>query len=187
MKNRAVVLRNVASARGTLELPPGATIRMAIGPQIAPAQPTAIATAGMGTEVPGGVHRAGTAVGRGHRLGWHWRGRLGMGRFVLTQSTRRCVRQARERLGRGGALALGLDECPLGWPRLGPGAAAGPEGVQHHTEPQKSQHHELIVKKVWNHGIAPSPWDDMGALYRVFGAGQLSAGYRYTTQGDPTC
>jgi hypothetical protein len=69
----------------------------------------------------------------------------------------------------------------LGWPRLGPGASAGPDGVQHHTEPQKSQHHELIVKKVWNHSIAPSPWDDMGALYRVFGAGQLSAGYRYTT------
>jgi hypothetical protein len=63
-------------------------------------------------------------------------------------------------------------------------ASAGPDGVQHHTEPQKSQHHELRVKKVWNHSIAPSPWDDMGALYRVFGARQLSAGYRYTTR-DP--
>ena len=52
-----------------------------------------------------------------------------MGRFVLTQSTRRFVRQARERLGLGGALALGFDGCPFGWPRLGPGAAAGPEGV----------------------------------------------------------
>src|SRR5689334_3674766 len=122
MKDGAVVLRNVASARGTLELPPGATIGMAIGPQIAPSQPTAIATAGLGTEVPGDVHRAGTAVGRGHRLGWHWRWRLGMGRFVLTQGTRRFARQARERLGLGGAVALGLDGCPLGWPRLGPGA-----------------------------------------------------------------
>src|SRR5215475_6031856 len=101
MKNRAVVLRNVASARGTLELPPGATIGMAIGPQIAPAQPAAIATAGMGTEVPGGVHRARAAVGRGHRLGWHWRWRLGMHRFVLTQGTRRFVRQPRARLGLG--------------------------------------------------------------------------------------
>src|SRR5215470_5855285 len=114
MKDSAVVLRNVASARGTLELPPGATIGMAIGPQIAPSQPTAIATAGMGTEVPGGVPRAGTAVGRGHRLGRHWRGRLGMRRFVLTQGTRWCVLQARERVGLGGALALGLDGCPLG-------------------------------------------------------------------------
>src|SRR5215813_14195529 len=109
MKEGAVVLRNVACARGTLELPPGATIGMAIGPQIAPAHPSAVAAASMRTEVPQGVYRAGTAVGRGHRLGWHWRWRLGMGRFVLTQGTRRCVRQARERLELGGGLALGFD------------------------------------------------------------------------------
>src|SRR5215510_6268677 len=109
MKDGAVVLRNVASARGTLELPPGAPMGMAIGPQIAPSYPAAVATAGMGTEVPGGVHRAGTAVGRGHRLGWHCRWCVGMHGFVRTQGTRRFVRQARERLGLGGALALGLD------------------------------------------------------------------------------
>src|SRR5215475_5157942 len=136
MKNRAVVLRNVASARGTLELPPGATIRMAIGPQIAPAQPTAIATAGMGTEVPGGVHRAGTAVGRGHRLGWHWRWRLGMCGFLLTQGTRGLVRQARKRFGLGGALAARRDG--LGWLCLGRHVAAGPGEVQHDTQPQES-------------------------------------------------
>src|SRR5215831_19762021 len=184
MKDGAVVLRNVASARSTLELPPGTTIGMAIGTQIAPSQPTAIATAGMGTEVPGGVHRAGAAVGGGHRLGWHRRWRLGMRGFLRTQGTRWFVRQARKRWGLVGACALRLEGFRLGWPRLGPGASAGPDGVQHHTEPQQSQHHELIVKQVWNHSIAPSPWDDMGALYRVFGAGQLSAGYGYTTQGS---
>src|SRR5499433_2912561 len=108
MKDGAVVLRNVASARGTLELPPGATIRMAIGTQIAPSQPAAITTAGMGTEVPGGVHRAGAAVGRGHGLGWHGRWGLGMRGFVRTQGTRRFVRQTCQRLGLVGACALGL-------------------------------------------------------------------------------
>jgi hypothetical protein len=39
-----------------------------------------------------------------------------------------------------------------------------------------------LAKKMWNHGIVPSPWDDRGALYLVFGAGQLSAGYRYMTE-----
>jgi hypothetical protein len=53
--------------------------------------------------------------------------------------------------------------------------------VQHDKQPQESQHHELIVKEVWNHGSAPSPWDDRGTFYLVFGAEQLSAGYRYTT------
>ena len=177
MKEGAVVLRNVAFARGTLELPPGATIGMAIGPQIAPAQPAALATAGMGTEVPGGVHRARAAEGWGHRRGWHRRWRVGMHGFLRTPGTRRFVCQACKRLGLVGACALGLDGCRLGWPRLGPAVSAGPDGVQHHTEPQQSQHHKLIVKKVWNHDIAPSPRDDMEALYRVCGAGQLSAGY----------
>src|SRR5712691_11462245 len=118
MKDGSVVLRKVAYARGTLELTPGTTIGMAIGTKIAPAQPTAIATAGMGTEVPGGVHRAGAAVGWGHRLGWHRRWRLGMRGFVLTQGTRGFVRQARKRWGLIGAWALRLEGFRLRWPRL---------------------------------------------------------------------
>src|SRR5262249_11007563 len=60
-----------------------------------------------------------------------------------------------------------------------------PGSVQHDKQPQESQHHELRVKEVWNHGSAPSPWDDRGTFYLVFGAEQLSAGYRYTTRlGD---
>ena len=38
-------------ARGALELPPGATVGMAIGAQIAQPEPAAIATARMRTEV----------------------------------------------------------------------------------------------------------------------------------------
>ena len=136
MQDGAVVLREGAAARGTLQLTPGATIGMAMGPQIPPSQPAAIATASMGTEVPGGVHRAGAAVGWGHRLGWHRRWRLGMHGFLRPPGTRGFVRQARKRLGLVGACALGLDGCHLGWPRLGSSASAGPDGRQQHTEPQ---------------------------------------------------
>src|SRR5215813_13250403 len=107
----------------------------------------------MGTEVPGGVHRAGTAVGWGHRLGWHWRWRLGMCGFVRTQGTRGLVRQARKRFGVGGALAA--RRAGLGWLCLGRHVAAGPGEVQHDTQPQESQDHELIVKLMWNHGKKP--------------------------------
>src|SRR4029450_11732824 len=135
MKDGAVVLRNVASARGTLELPPGAATGMAIGTEIAPAQPTVIATAGMGPEVPGGVHRARSAVGWGHRLGWHRRWRLGMHGFVRTPGTRGFVRQARKRWGLAGAFALRLEGFRLGWdsaPRLGQTACSI---TQNHRSP----------------------------------------------------
>src|SRR2546428_6784546 len=52
MKDGAMMLGKIAFARGTVELSPGTTIGMPIGAQIAPSQPAAIATAGMGTEVP---------------------------------------------------------------------------------------------------------------------------------------
>src|SRR5438045_1242142 len=69
MPERAVGLRNVAAARGARARPPGATMGRAIGPPSAPSQPPAIATAGLGTAVPGGVPV------RGRR----WVGGLGAG------------------------------------------------------------------------------------------------------------
>src|SRR5262249_43986020 len=51
MKNRAVVLREIPLARSALELAPLAAIRMAIGTEVAPPQPTAIATARVGAKM----------------------------------------------------------------------------------------------------------------------------------------
>src|SRR5262245_57986865 len=87
MENRAVMLREIPLACGALELTPGTAIGMTVGAQIAPPAPAAIPTARVGTEVLGGVHHAGTAVGWGHRLGWHRRRRSGMRSFALTEGT----------------------------------------------------------------------------------------------------
>jgi hypothetical protein len=46
---------------------------------------------------------------------------------------------------------------------------------------QESQNHQLVVKVVWNHDLAPSLGSKMRGLYRVLRLRQLSAGCRYTT------
>src|SRR5262245_27560026 len=106
---------------------------MAVGAQIAPPEPAAIATAPMGTEVPGGVHRAGAAVSRGHGLEWHRRWRLGMRGFVRTQSAMGPLSQSCKRFEFMGALA----SWELGWrDRLARGG-----GV---IRPQPAEHQEDV-------------------------------------------
>src|SRR5215467_7181795 len=133
----------------------------------------------MGAKMPRGVDDTRASVGRRHRIRSHGRPGLGMDCLVLTQGTVGLVGEACKRLGLLGALTPRHDG--RGWRALCRSASAGPGSVQHDKQPQESQHHELIVKEVWNHGSAPSPWDDRGTFYLVFGAEQLSAGYRYTT------
>ena len=88
------------------------------------------------------------------------------------------MREARERCGLGGALALRLS-----WYRWGRQTWLGPSDGQHDEEPHENEYGELVVKKMRDHGLAPSKvWCD-GALYRVFGPMELSAVERYTT-GD---
>ena len=73
----ACLLVGQASARNfsdspkkpTVELPPGTTARMAVGAQIAQTEPPPVITTGMRTEVLGGIHSPGTAVGRRHGIG----------------------------------------------------------------------------------------------------------------------
>jgi hypothetical protein len=90
---------------------------MAVGAPVAQPQPAEVGTARMRTKVSRGVHRAGAAVGRGQRLGWHGRGRVGRRSFVRTQGTRRLVRQARKRHRLVGTRATRRDGH--GWLRLG--------------------------------------------------------------------
>src|SRR6266581_8282940 len=99
MKDRAMMLRKVAFARGAMELSPETATGMAVGTKVPQPKPAAIATARMGTEVLGGIYRAGAAVGWGHRLGWHSRGDLKMRDVMLTQGTVGFLGQAGKRFG----------------------------------------------------------------------------------------
>ena len=63
MQDRAMMLGNIALARGTLAWSPGAAVRMAIGAPIAQPQPASIPTARLGTKVPRRVDRTGASVG----------------------------------------------------------------------------------------------------------------------------
>src|SRR4029453_7096360 len=87
------------------------------------------------------------------------------------------VRQAFERFGLGRTLAFGLGRH--GW---GGQAWLGLSEMQHDEEPYDRQQSELVVKKMRDHGLAPSKvWGD-GAFSRVFGPIELSRVERYTTR-----
>src|SRR5499426_521291 len=142
MKDRAVMFGKVSLTRGALELAPGAAIGMAIGAQIAPPQPAAIATAPMGAEVLRGLHGARPAVRRGHRLGWCWRRHVGMGGLMLTQGARRPLGQAGKRLGFLGARASRW----LGWPnRLVRGSGVmGPQRAEQEEDTHQSYKPKVV-------------------------------------------
>src|SRR5262252_209455 len=99
----------IAVARRTVELPPGATAGMAVGTQVAQASPTAVVTARTRTEVLRGVNFAGAAVGRWHRFGRYRTRRFGMYGVSLTQGAVRLLRQPLKRFRLVGALTLGLE------------------------------------------------------------------------------
>jgi hypothetical protein len=139
----------------------------AMGAPMAQPEPASRRTAGMGTEGHRGVQGPRAAVSRGHRSGPHRRrgGRCGL---VRTQGTGGLVRQARKRLGRLGALApwrggVRLRSLVTAW--------AGPSRAQHNQHPQASTDRQLRRQERRNHGMAPSPCDDLGTFYSVFGAG----------------
>ena len=60
---------------------------MAVGPEVAQPEPAPIATASLGTEVLGGIYRAGTSVRWRYRVGAHGRGDLRRRDVLLTQGT----------------------------------------------------------------------------------------------------
>src|SRR5262245_37848157 len=124
-----MVLGKIALARGALALAPGAAIGMAIGPQVAPPEPAAIATAPMEAEVLRGIHGARSVVRRWHRLRGCWRRRVGMGGLVLTQDALRPLGQAGKRLRFLGARVSGRLR---GGDRLATGSGiTGPQRVEH--------------------------------------------------------
>ena len=67
MAERAVGLQQGAPARGTVAWPPRASTRMAMGAEVAGAQPAALGTGRMRANMPGGLHLTRAPVHRGHR------------------------------------------------------------------------------------------------------------------------
>src|SRR5262249_61421211 len=121
VEDRAVGLQKVALASSTVELTPRAAAGMAIGPQIVQPQPAAIVTMAVGTKMLRRSHRPGAAVRERHRIRPARRRWRSLPDLLCTQRTVRLVRQALERCGLGGALALGLEG--RGW-RGGRGRAS---------------------------------------------------------------
>jgi hypothetical protein len=113
MKKRAMMFRKIALARGALELSPGATTGMTVGPQVAQPAPATIVTTAVGTKVHGRVHRPGAVVRGRHEIGSSRRRWSRLAGLLFTQGTVGLVRQALECFGLGGTLALGRDG--LGW------------------------------------------------------------------------
>src|SRR5262250_51081 len=65
MKNRAQGFEKIAATHDAQQLSPGTAIRMAIGAEIAPADPAAIGTVGVWAKVRRGIHLT-AAPPRGH-------------------------------------------------------------------------------------------------------------------------
>jgi hypothetical protein len=176
-------LQEVPWAGGAVARTPRATAGRARGAQMAPSHPAAGGTGGMGANVPRGGESPGTSVGRGPRLGGHWRRRQGRPSRLLTGRTVGLVRQADKRLRLLAAWAS--RRGGRGGPRGLSPAGAWPGQSQHDTQPQESQDQERIVKERWNQGRAPGPGEVTGAWDSIPGLGELSAAKRYTTTG--TC
>src|SRR5439155_383725 len=84
MKDRAESLQEIATTDHTQQLPPGTTIGMAIGAEIAPSRPSPIGTVRVRAEMAGGVDLA-AAPSRRHDAWWRSCGGLRVrGGGVLT-------------------------------------------------------------------------------------------------------
>jgi hypothetical protein len=178
MQERAMMLGKVALARGAVELSPGTATGMAVGTKVAQPAPAAIAIARMGTEVLGGLDRAGASVRWWHRVGSYGRGRLGRRDVLRTQGTVWFLGQAGKRFGGVGALAAWRDG--YSWMRVS-GVLARPGLKQQAEQPHACDQCELVEKQVRHHGNAPSHRCEIGALYLAFEARQLSATLGYAT------
>jgi hypothetical protein len=53
--------------------------------------------------------------------------------------------------------------------------------MQYDEEPDEGEQSEVVVKKGCDHGVAPPTCLEMGTLYPVLGAMELSADLGYTT------
>ena len=154
MQARAEGLQKVAVTSDAQQLPPGTAIGMVIGTQVAPADPAAIHTVWIGAEMAGGVDLAASpprhdeARGRGGRRLW------ARGTVVLTGVAVRLGGEARKRCG------LKMALWPWAWGlrcrRTHSGGVTRPRPLEHNAQPHQSDQHQLVEKKMGDHGKTPS-------------------------------
>src|SRR5262249_35412074 len=153
MKERAEGLEKVAATDHTQQLPPGTATRMAVGAEIAPADPAPIGTVWVRAE----VHRGGglaAAAPCGHEGGW-WScggGQAGSG-GVLTGVAVRLFDEAFKGFGR--TVALWLWGCGVQC-RRARGGVAGPRPLEHEAQPHQGDQHQLVEKEMRYHGKTSS-------------------------------
>src|SRR5262249_33153958 len=140
---------------GAIQLPPGTAIGMAIGAEIAPADPAAIGTVGVRAEVRRGVDLA-AAPPRRHEARRRSRGgvRAGMGGGLTGVGVRL-----------GGEARKGCGLTVAFWPwwawglrcgRTPGGEVAGPRPLEHEAQPYECDQRELVEKQMRDHGTTPS-------------------------------
>src|SRR5216683_2987042 len=174
----AMGLQKIAIAAGAVHLPPGPTAGMAIGPDVAQAEPAAIATVGSRTALLGGVDLA-PASSRRDQQRWRGAGRLTARRDALFTGVAGGL-TGRAAKGLGGARALAGWRDWLGWWRSHCSGLSWPQPVEPQEYPHQGDQHKLGEKQVWYHSNAPSSRVEMGVLYRVLTPQGLSARYGYT-------
>jgi hypothetical protein len=146
MKERAKGFEKIAATGDAQQLPPGTATGMAIGTEIAPADPASIGTVRVRAKVHRGVNLA-AAPPRGHHAGWWECGRLWA--RVAAVLTGVAVWLGGEAC-KGGGFAAAL--WRWGWERgyrwARNGGGAWPYPVEHDTQPQQgNQHHQPYSKK----------------------------------------
>src|SRR5712692_9323951 len=105
MQWRAMGLLEVAATAGAMQLAPGAAAGMTIGRDIAQAEPAAIRTVGIGTEMSGGVDLAPASARRDEAWGRGTRGLTGRRNRLCTGVAVGLTDKTWEGCGRHGACA----------------------------------------------------------------------------------
>ena len=165
MKDRAVRLREIALAGDTLQLAPGLTAGMTIGPDVATAEPAVIGAIWIGAEMRLGVDGAPTSAGEADEGRWGAR-RCGAGIGPLrTGLAQRFTDQPRKGLGFFGAFASAL----VGFAeRVGHGEwLVGQPDMDEETDEDESHHEKLVKQRVRRHDEILFHGDERGPFYRI--------------------
>ena len=128
--------------REALKLTPGLSAGVAIGANIATAEPALISAIVIWTEVSRGVDRTRTSPGEDHHRRWRARGFGTRIELLLTRFAERFVDISRERFGHFGAPTAGF----MGLERhLGCGTSrVRPPDMNEETDQHESDHEKLI-------------------------------------------
>src|SRR5262249_7382220 len=124
-------LQKIAVTRTTVQLAPWATIWMAVGAEVAKAQPASILAAFMRAKVHRGIDGTRASVGRGHRSGSPGRRCFGMMRVMCTRGAMRALRKPLKRFGVVRAFTFEPGGPGCAWQLRVNGVSAGPDIVQY--------------------------------------------------------